>query len=484
MAYELGTTYQLFSHCGTGLCLGVSGGTVANNKNVCIQTKNSNNQQKWIVKAFGSNLKIVSCLNQNYALNYYWSAGQGNAGNCDIYPQSGNDADSSVVLEPVATDVYRIKLKNYNLYLTAKGTGANADVRWEAPVSLGSDYSKLAPQEWRIVDPLAKGIRAPLIYAGFFSGGKAYLYDDNQLKGLDNATEFVICSGVFDEYFDSNGTPNSNGKIQQYVVAAAEMTRRLRLIYPSKQVWIGTPIVGSNVSYNNQAAYAQVGLRMTYFIQNIMAEFNRVGLNFSNCVKGIYMSDETIYGDFDLNKKITDKYQVQMFQTVANYVASIGKKMLWIPHGGTGNMELAARVIHETNIFDYALLQPSYYFGKTSVGSCYAVRQSIAMQRVCYDNIANYPPILHESSISCTKTIIGCDMEIDHNYVKSTDPYRSTEEYIQAYDESERIFNQSSGAYSKYNANFAFYFGCPKIDGMTAFQGYDTVKNKVNTFFK
>ena len=34
-------------------------------------------------------------------------------------PQSGNDADSCIVLEPVSTDVYRIRLKNYNLCLTA-----------------------------------------------------------------------------------------------------------------------------------------------------------------------------------------------------------------------------------------------------------------------------------------------------------------------------------------------------------------------------
>ena len=206
MAYQLNKSYLLFSNSGSGRCLNVSGGTAANNRNVCILNKNGSAAQNWMVKAFGSNLKIVSGLNQNYALNYYWNAGQGNPGNCDIYPQAGNDADSCIVLEAVSTDVYRIRLKNYKLYLTAKGTGDNADVRWEAPVSLGSDYTLLAPQEWRFLDPSAKGFRAPFIYAGHFSSGEKYSYTNTQLEGLENATEFVICS-AFSGYFTQNGEP-------------------------------------------------------------------------------------------------------------------------------------------------------------------------------------------------------------------------------------------------------------------------------------
>lgn len=475
MAYELGTTYQLFSHCGTGLCLGVSGGTVANNKNVCIQTKNSNNQQKWIVKAFGSNLKIVSCLNQNYALNYYWSAGQGNAGNCDIYPQSGNDTDSSVVLEPVATDVYRIKLKNYNLYLTAKGTGANADVRWEAPVNKWSDYTLLGPQEWRFVDTSAKGIRAPLIYAGFFSENQAYHYDDNQLKGLDNATEFVICSGVYNGYFTSNGQPNSE-KIQQYVEAATQMVKKLNGFYSAKKFWIGTPHVGNNVIYEGNAgksAFTNVGTHIKSFFDSITKCFSQEGLSFSNCVKGIYMDREGIINPFNSTIAISGNCEVNMFQTVANYVATKGKKMLWIPYWSDVNDIIkVACVAQRTNIFDYMLIQPGYYENANNK-NCEAVRKAIAMQRVCYQNQI---PILHEEEITCRKTIIGCEMEIAPNYVSDV----SAQERYQTYT---TVFNQSYGAYSKYNADFAFYFGCPKI-GTTVYPGYDTVKKMVNTFFQ
>lgn len=471
MAYELGTTYQLFSHCGTGLCLGVSGGTVANNKNVCIQTKNSNNQQKWIVKAFGSNLKIVSCLNQNYALNYYWSAGQGNAGNCDIYPQSGNDADSSVVLEPVATDVYRIKLKNYNLYLTAKGTGANADVRWEAPIS-STNYNLRLPQEWRFLDPTEKGIRAPLIYAGFWKNGTAYTYTDAQLSGLDNATEFIINAGMFEEYFDTSGETNSNGRIQQYVVAAVEMVSRLRKKYPNKQVWIGTPLVGINVPYEGSegtAAFAKVGVRMTYFIDNIIAQFNLKGLDFNSCVKGFYMDREGIMNPFNWEIPVSSNCEVNMFQTVANYVAAKGKKMLWIPYWADDNIIKAACVAQQTNIFDYVLIQPGYFEGGRPAGTSTAIRKSIAMQRICD---LDETPIVPINKISRYKTVIGCDMEISQQY--------SIAENKTHFDYTKGIFSTAYGAFDKYNANFAFYFSAPYNNNDSE---YNQIKAIVNSFF-
>lgn len=480
MAYQLNKTYLLFSNSGSGKCLNVSGGTVANNRNVCILDKNDSAAQNWMVKAFGSNLKLVTGLNQSYALNYYWSAGQGNPGNCDVYPQSGNDADSSIVLEPVSTDVYRIKLKNYNLYLTAKGTGNNADVRWEAQVPLGSNYTLLAPQEWRFLDPSAKGIRAPFIYAGFWSDGAQYCYDDDQIRGLDNATEFVICSGVFQGYFTSEGKPASaetTTYIQLYVQAAVQMTRRLYTEY-GKQVWIGTPTVGKNVP-NEKTQFEEVGRRMTYFIDNLIAEFNKYGLSFDSLVKGIYMSDEEVLSELDSTKDPTSDPQIKMFQTTANYAAGKGKKMLWSPYVGTNNLKRAAIVIHKTNIFDYALIQPQYFATGYAPNMCQGLRTGIAIQRVTYENGT---PILHESAITCTKTVIGCQMEINWKY-------NTSQVYKDRFDcYYEKVFNESYGAYSKGTANFGFYFGCPPVGTMenpngAATTGYMVVKNIVNQFF-
>ena len=148
MAFSRNTSYYMVSHAGAGKCLNVYGNEqVSPNRNVCLWTKGPGNAQSWNIKAFSAGDKIVSGLSSDYALNYYWSAGKGNPGNCDIYPQAGNDADSCITLTPVnaASNIYTIKLKNYNLYLTAKGTGDNADVRWESLVSTGTT------QQWKLV---------------------------------------------------------------------------------------------------------------------------------------------------------------------------------------------------------------------------------------------------------------------------------------------------------------------------------------------
>lgn len=474
MAYQLNKTYLLFCYSGTGQCLSVSGGIVANHQAVCIGTKNGGAAQSWTIKQFGSNYKIVSNLNQNYALNYYGSSGQNN--NCDIYPQSGNDANSSIVLEPISTDVYRIKLKNYNLYLTAKGEGNNSKVSWESPVSMGSSYTLLRPQEWRIVDPAEKGIRAPFIYAGFHASGNEYTYTDAQISGLNNATEFVICSGNFNGYFTDAGEPSTEGTgpkgyIQQYVEKAADMAKRLYTKY-GKQVWIGTPMVGSNVK--GKTAFEEVGRRMTYFIDNITTQFGIIGLDFNTVVKGIYMSDEGVIDEFTASSQVADSPQISMFQTVSNYAAKKGKKMLWSPYWSTANLTRAACVIHRTNIFDYAVIQPHYYFSPDYSAhlNCDALRTGIEIQRVVYQT---GQPILHESSITCTKTVIGCQMEIDSNYNKDS-------AFKARYKIYTDVFNQSAGAYDKYNANFGFYFGCPEF-GCTDDPNYDVAKAMVNDFF-
>ena len=485
MAYQLNKNYVLYSYGGTGQCLTVYGGTANNNQNVCVFRKVGTSAQNWTIKAFGSNLKIVTGVNQNYALNYYWSAGQGRPGNCDIYPQSGNDADSSIELNPVSTDVYRIKLKNYDLYLTAKGTGDNGnspDVRWEAPIGMDKNYLELAPQEWRLVDPAEKGIRAPFIFAGYFKEGVMYSYTDAQLSGLGNATEFVINGGAYSGYFKDDGTPNEIA-INNYAASAAQMAKRLYTMY-GKQVWIGTPEVWYTV-WKTEAAAKKAGNEIVKFLNTVMDEFVNNGLDFNTVVKGIYMHDENIYEPIDADKLPTSNYQVSVFQAISNYAASKGKKMMWSPSWSTTNLNRAARVIHQTNIFDYAVIQPGYFFNSENGNelNCGAIRKSIAMQRLCY---AAGAPILHESVISCYKTVIGCQMEIDWRYNAV-----GYEEFKPRYETYETVFNGSYGAYDKYNANFGFYFGCPAVAGIfnpeqiaTVNEGYDRVKAVVNNFFK
>ncbi len=145
MAYQRNIPYYMISHAGAGKCLNVSGSEqVSNNRNVCLLGKSTSKAQSWSIVTFDAGDKIVNGLNQAFALDYS-SASLGNAGNCDILVHFGNDAHTCVTLIAVnaPSDIYKIKLKNYNLYLTAKGMDDNADVRWEPPVSSGST------QQWR-----------------------------------------------------------------------------------------------------------------------------------------------------------------------------------------------------------------------------------------------------------------------------------------------------------------------------------------------
>jgi hypothetical protein len=477
MAYELNNSYVLFSHGGTGKCLTVYGGTANNNQNVCAFQRTCTSAQDWTIKAFGTNYKIVTGVNSSYALNYYWASGKGKPGNCDIYPQSGNDADSSITLMPVnaVSNIYKIKLKNYNLYLTAKGTENSSDVRWE-PLASNS-----TAQQWHLVD--SKGFRAPFIYAGYTYEGTQYSYTNDQLSGLGNATEFVVHPGAFLGCFLNNGDLNGS-YVAGCASAVADKTEQLYKKY-RKPVWIGTPLVAPPTQsggslytvQHTEAVYEKITTHMINFINTVSDKLSGLGLNFNTCVKGIYISDE---GIFDTFPSVDDHPQVKMFQAVSDYAAAKGKQMMWSPYWGTENLEKAAHVIHRTSIFDYALLQPGYYF-RTENGTepaakwklnCEAIRAMIFKQRVCYQNETQ---ILQDSQIICGRTKICCQMEIDQRYTDGSDP-----QFYNHYNHYEEVFGASVTGYTKASADFGFYFNWP--DPKYTADAYNRIKNKVNTF--
>ena len=278
MAYELNNSYVLFSHGGTGKCLTVYGGTANNNQNVCAFQRTCTSAQDWTIKAFGTNYKIVTGVNSSYALNYYWASGKGKPGNCDIYPQSGNDADSSITLMPVnaVSNIYKIKLKNYNLYLTAKGTENSSDVRWE-PLASNS-----TAQQWHLVD--SKGFRAPFIYAGYTYEGTQYSYTNDQLSGLGNATEFVVHPGAFLGCFLNNGDLNGS-YVAGCASAVADKTEQLYKKY-RKPVWIGTPLVAPPTQsggslytvQHTEAVYEKITTHMINFINTVSDKLSGLGL--------------------------------------------------------------------------------------------------------------------------------------------------------------------------------------------------------------
>ena len=152
MAPSTSTTYRICSHAGSGKYLNVYGNDqVSANRNVCLWTLDTSAQaQKWNVMLVSTGVyKITTAIDSSYALNYYWTNGLGNPGNCDIYPHAGN-ADSTVefIADANNPDVYEIRLtrSGTDLYLTADSSSTyitdNTNVSWKAR---NNDWS----QKWK-----------------------------------------------------------------------------------------------------------------------------------------------------------------------------------------------------------------------------------------------------------------------------------------------------------------------------------------------
>ena len=126
-------TYKI-TNVGTGKCLNVYGDNVTslrNHQNVCLWSDSGTNEQKWYITTIGEGAYIKSVINQSFGLNVYRSGSQWN---CDLFPISGNETDSQVDFIPT-NGGYKIKLHNYDLYLSASSSSNGANVYWSAESS-------------------------------------------------------------------------------------------------------------------------------------------------------------------------------------------------------------------------------------------------------------------------------------------------------------------------------------------------------------
>lgn len=123
---------------GAGKYLNIHGSNVTSltpHQNVTIWEDSGSNEQKWKfddtrtgLTDFSSPLR--SMVDTSYGLNVYRT---GNPYNCDVYPVAGNETDSEIIDDMIGNAIgLRIKLKNYDLYLTAASTANGANVYWAA----------------------------------------------------------------------------------------------------------------------------------------------------------------------------------------------------------------------------------------------------------------------------------------------------------------------------------------------------------------
>ena len=133
MAYQKDHTYWVISYGGNGRALSVYGNSqVSENRNVILWDKQNIKDQLWLVKVGSGFARLHTTLDTSYTLNVW--RGADNMNNCDIHTYDRNLEDSKIDFITINSDknLYRIKLLNYDLYLTATSNSNGADVRWSA----------------------------------------------------------------------------------------------------------------------------------------------------------------------------------------------------------------------------------------------------------------------------------------------------------------------------------------------------------------
>ena len=131
-------TYRI-TNVGAGKCLNILGSnltSLSNGKNVTLWSDSGSKEQKWLLSALSSYVCIKSIIDKAYALNVHRS---GSPFNCNVRVYAGNETDALVDIIPSGS-YYKIKLHNYDLYLTVGGSADGTNVYWAAESS--SNYQK------------------------------------------------------------------------------------------------------------------------------------------------------------------------------------------------------------------------------------------------------------------------------------------------------------------------------------------------------
>ena len=131
-------TYKI-TNVGASKCLNIYGDgltSLYNGINVTLWEDSNTNEQKWVVSDLGNSVYIKSVIDTAYGLNVYRS---GSPYNCNIYKIAGNETDALVDII-ASGSYYKVKLHNYDLYLTVGASTNGSNVYWTA--SSNSNYQK------------------------------------------------------------------------------------------------------------------------------------------------------------------------------------------------------------------------------------------------------------------------------------------------------------------------------------------------------
>lgn len=345
---------------------------------------------------------------------------------------------------------------------------------------------------------MKKGILLYTSYWGY-NGTKYYNPTDEELqKLLDASDEFLLIPIVtFNRYRDEQGNEKqvldentldtltsdmlgnpdllenikaeyaprietyrkANFHIDDYVDDAVSYARRLVKLNPNVKLWFSVPLEGCLHAFTHLFADSWV-----YAVHRAKEVLDKE--IWDNNVKGIYFSLEDIVSacytkfDFDCPEEDFHSPMVYAMRRVSQVAHAYGKEFLWIPyyHAAACSHTNMGHVVNRTDIFDTVIIQPSYFFRAERTPELGLVRECVRQQQVID---ADGSVIGGEKT---SKTVIGFEMEIDHQFFDK-------EGYPERYYAYEETYGEFLGKYPT-----AYYAGCPD----TAVKVADLMKKFLN----
>lgn len=233
---------------------------------------------------------------------------------------------------------------------------------------------------------------------------KALTSDDWKALADSKVTDVVIIPSAVEDYGSTE-----TGYKSQLAPLVVDAINQLVMRRRTAKIWIGTPGITSK-------DYAIASTSADPFYNYIKYIRDRIGTSkWSNNIRGIYMNQESVYGTVDYSDIMSNPTVRLMSELSVKIHKTLKKEFLWIPYYGYGSdpaniIKNIGYVTDLTNIFDYVVIQPHYYFDGAVKVNLDGVYYCVKKQNVCF---RDGKPVTAKKS----KTLIGPEMELDWHIV-------------------------------------------------------------------
>lgn len=246
-------------------------------------------------------------------------------------------------------------------------------------------------------------------------------YVDDSYFGTTNTGEIETIRNQMSVAVSTANACDSNvWNYTAYVDAAVTVAQRLINADSACKIWIGLPPMLVNCT--------TAAMRYNYYYHDYIINLFKTkmtNINKWSNVEGYYYAQEDLpqwYTKFNINasNNYFDNVVVQNIEYISGIVKNLGKKFLWIPYYRDDSSELSTRIgyiINQRNFFDYAILQPSYYFDSSVGASNVTLIKNCVSQQKC---LSSSGAVIGSTKTSSTE--IGGEMEIDEK-IKTNSAY-------------------------------------------------------------